>query len=40
MRLRVQGRSLVLRSLRGAELARIDTREFVVHAHHNPLGGA
>jgi hypothetical protein len=40
VRLRVQGRSLVLRSVRGAELARIDTRAFVVHAHHNPLGGA
>ena len=40
VRLRVQGRSLVLRSVRGAELARIDTRELVVHAHHNPLGGA
>jgi DNA-binding beta-propeller fold protein YncE len=38
VRLRVQGRSLVLRSGRGAELARIDTRAFVVHAHHNPLG--
>jgi len=38
VRLRVQGRSLVLRSVRGAELARIDTRAFVVHAHHNPLG--
>ena len=40
VRLRVQGRSLVLRSVRGAELARIDTREFVVHAYSNPLGGA
>jgi hypothetical protein len=40
VRLRVQGRSLVLRSVRGAELARIDTRALVVHAHHNPLGGA
>jgi DNA-binding beta-propeller fold protein YncE len=40
VRLRVQGRSLVLRSVRGADLARIDTRELVVHAHHNPLGRA
>jgi hypothetical protein len=40
VRMRVQGRSLVLRSVRGAELARIDTREFVVHAHSNPLGAA
>jgi DNA-binding beta-propeller fold protein YncE len=37
VRMRVSGRSLVLRSLGGAHLATIDTREFVVHAHHNPL---
>ena len=37
VRMRVQGRALVLRNVRGAELARIDRREFVVHAHHNPL---
>jgi hypothetical protein len=37
--MRVQGRSLVLRNVRGGELARIDTRAFVVHAHENPLGG-
>jgi len=40
VRMRVQGRSLVLSRLGGDALARIDTREFVVHAHHNPLGGA
>jgi len=40
VRLRVQGRSLVLRSVRGGELARIDRRAFVVHAHHNPLEDA
>jgi len=39
VRLRVEGRSLVLSGPRGGELARIDTREFVVHAHHNPLQG-
>ena len=39
VRLRVEGRSLVLSGLRGGELARIDTREFVVHGHHNPLRG-
>jgi hypothetical protein len=39
VRLRVQGRSLVLRGVRGAELARIDTRELVVHTHSNPLRG-
>lgn len=37
VRMRVQGRSLVLTASSGAELARIDRREFVVHAHHNPL---
>lgn len=37
VRLRVEGRSLVLSALRGGELARIDTRELVVHAHRNPL---
>jgi hypothetical protein len=37
VRMHVQGRSLVLTRLGGAELATIDTRAFVVHAHDNPL---
>ena len=37
VRMRVQGRKLVLRSAAGSQLASIDTRAFVVHAHHNPL---
>jgi hypothetical protein len=37
VRMRVQGRALVLRSYSGTQLARIDTREFVVHSHDNPL---
>lgn len=37
VRMSVQGRKLVLRSLSGRQLATIDTREFVVRAHHNPL---
>jgi hypothetical protein len=37
VRMRVEGRRLVLRSLSGADLATIDTRAFAVHAHHNPL---
>jgi hypothetical protein len=37
VRMRVQGRSLVLRGLSGAHLATIDRSEFVVHSHSNPL---
>ena len=37
VRMRVQGRQLVLTKLGGAQLATIDTREFAVHAHENPL---
>ena len=37
VRMTVQGRKLVLRNLGGSQLATIDTRAFVVHAHHNPL---
>ncbi len=37
VRMRVEGRQLVLRKLGGAQLATIDTREFAVHAHENPL---
>lgn len=40
VRMHVQGRSLVLRDRGGAELATIDTRAFVVHAHGNPLRAA
>ena len=37
VRMRATGRTLVLRSVRGAELATIDTHAFAVHAHENPL---
>ena len=40
VRMRVAGRTLVLSSVTGPQLATIDTREFVVHAHHNPLRAA
>lgn len=36
VRMGVAGRNLVLRNRTGSHLATIDTREFVVHAHHNP----
>jgi hypothetical protein len=38
VRMRVQGRNLVLRTVRGARVASVDMREFLVHTHHNPLG--
>ena len=40
VRMRVAGRSLVLNTHAGKRLATIDRREFVVHAHHNPLRAA
>ena len=36
VRMRVDGRTLVLSSLAGTSLARIDTRAFTVHAHAQP----
>jgi hypothetical protein len=40
VRMHVAGRTLVLSSVTGPQLATIDTREFFVHAHHNPLRAA
>jgi hypothetical protein len=40
VRMQVKGATLVLRSVRGSQLATIDRRAFVVHAHHNPLRAA
>ena len=37
VRMSVQGRKLLLRGVSGTPLATIDTREFFVRAHHNPL---
>jgi|RhiMetdeSRZDD1v2_1073273.scaffolds.fasta_scaffold67185_1 hypothetical protein len=37
VRMHVRGRALVLNTHTGTHLATIDTREFVVHAHSNPL---
>ncbi len=37
VRMRVEGRQLVLTKLGGAQLATIDTRAFAVHPHKNPL---
>ena len=37
VRMRVEGRKLLLRGLGGADLATVDTRAFEVHAHSNPL---
>ena len=39
VRMSVSGRRLVLRHVSGSHLATIDTREFMVHPHHNPLRG-
>ena len=37
LRMRVEGRKLVLARSSGGTVATIDTRAFRVHAHHNPL---
>lgn len=37
VRMRVEGRKLVLTRTSGAEVATIDTRAFAVHSHANPL---